>query len=510
MPTYIREETEGSPATTQRLPASGKNEAGNAQALPVASKADIALTAASQPALITRELERLTDFAMIMFHTERLLKTAPTSLNEVQSIPHVLQENMESDISVISTLPSAGPVNLIGQVFRASLDNADHVILHLGVDGAGVGLFVDDFESYANDAALQAVWVASDAVKTQVTLYTLAPHGGSQSMRINVTKTGSVGDTVTDTFAVQDWSAVDVVRFWARSDQLGDKIQLRVRVGDGTSSKSALVEAAAKDTWEEFSVNLAGMTNDGAFSPDMSAITMLEWEVTKAGKNGEWIVDDLSVEGDAGTARVRLFNVASASPGTLGSQVGTDQTIQLNNRFSDRYVADFGGAGVTIGNHYALVVDSLSASVDVTGLGDTKAGGGYYTNGVAFTSTDGGTTLTTQANDDLAFCVFGQTEGYLLGLRVRFNGDANGTQVTGFIENQPTEKLIYSFGHDIFAYGTEQTWFWPTAGLQSGSGAIYVAQGQKVELQVQWADNTPATELSLDYLFTHKPVSSWG
>lgn len=74
-------------------------------------------------------------------------------LNKAKVRPHAINEHVESSRSVIGTVSSG---NIVGQIFKASQDN----INQFGVTmESAAGVAIDNFESYANSAALQIEWV---------------------------------------------------------------------------------------------------------------------------------------------------------------------------------------------------------------------------------------------------------------------------------------------------------------------------------------------------------------
>ena len=97
-------------------------------------------------------------------------------LNIIRVRPQVLNEQQESSRTIQSTIASG---NIVGQVFKASQDNINGIALTLE---SAAGASIDDFESYADSAALQLVWVETTNVAT---LETTVVKSGSQSMKIN-------------------------------------------------------------------------------------------------------------------------------------------------------------------------------------------------------------------------------------------------------------------------------------------------------------------------------------
>ena len=84
----------------------------------------------------------------------------------------------------MNTLKVPGKSREQYQIFKASKDNISALMLTLE---SAQGIVIDDFESYVDNAALQAVWLESGALAT---LETVIVHSGIKAMSLPTSNTG--------------------------------------------------------------------------------------------------------------------------------------------------------------------------------------------------------------------------------------------------------------------------------------------------------------------------------
>ena len=96
-------------------------------------------------------------------------------LNKVVVYPRIGNEYCESSREIQGVVTAT---NIVGQIFKASKNNI--TALSLTLESAS-GILLDNFESYANDAAIQSVWVETGNVAS---VETTIVKSGSQAMSL--------------------------------------------------------------------------------------------------------------------------------------------------------------------------------------------------------------------------------------------------------------------------------------------------------------------------------------
>lgn len=148
------------------------------------------------------------------------------------------------------------------------------VIFNAIVAPAGAAtIIVDDFESYADEAALDAKWKPSSASQDDVipvTLDTSVVHSGSQSMRIdyNLGNDPFFGQTRLD-FPSQDWSTSSEVEFWYLGQDTNSQEILGLRFYSSFGSEIGRVQFPIEQTranvWTRGVLDLSNFTHGPAF-----------------------------------------------------------------------------------------------------------------------------------------------------------------------------------------------------------------------------------------------------
>ena len=101
------------------------------------------------------------------------------NLNKIRTRSRVLNEHAESSRVLQSTVTAT---NKVCQFFRSSKTNVNGLYLTLESGGAVV---FDNFNSYANDAALQAVWATTGGSYDAVLETTIIPDSSGSSMKLD-------------------------------------------------------------------------------------------------------------------------------------------------------------------------------------------------------------------------------------------------------------------------------------------------------------------------------------
>ena len=357
--------------------------------------------------------------------------------NEIEVIPVMFNEHAEP-ASTIQAVVGSGTI--VGQIFKASQDNINSLVLTLESQLGGVS-GVDIIEGYASDVALQSGWVGSTDLPVIENSLVSPNNGSTQSMKImldtllnTVTKTVSATDLTNAIFAL-DYMSTDNP----------DKVVVSFFVGDGTNTKSITLNGF-KDTWKNFSFLETSMMDDGVTTPNMAAITKIGFRVDleKIGKFG--YIDNVYVSTSAGQVELKLFDMGAIIPtsgvtplasGTQYSQLnGASSGITFDlspgkriisfNEFTaglERHKAS--NILLTPNNYYALTINYVDVNINVYGCDPADAianGEPFYNNGWAFTAASEAAAINQiSANNDLMFVV-GHTQTARI-LDVKISGD---------------------------------------------------------------------------------------
>lgn len=385
---------------------------------------------------------------------------AKGQLNKLRLRPQILNEHTESSREIQGTVDAS---TIVGQIFKASQDNINGLMITLESTG---GTVLDNFESYANDAALQIVWVK----------------GGTNEARLETTivKTGTKSMNLPLDVAADSWVKTAIATdytdytfgFDYYQDKEFDKAQVSLFIGDGVNTKSIQLPLI-KNIWSHFQINEKAMDEDGGGTTDITAITKIGFRVDKKeiGKNG--YVDNLVATPPPGEVELRLWDMGADIPisGITALDAGTQYTqlgdigfeevvgaasIYLSLKGGKRlYNIDEFVAGValeiptnevlTAGHYYGVTIHYVDTEVDVYGP-DSSFGINYYVNGYAFTAPDTATPLTqVGANSDLMFGILSVQDVYINTV-VKFFDAQPGVNATEFIfvedENMKITDLI--------------------------------------------------------------------
>ena len=148
-------------------------------------------------------------------------------LNKLRQRPQILNEHAESSREIQGVVASG---NIVGQVFKASQDNINGI--NLAMESAE-GVPFDDFEEYADTAALQVEWIASNAAKKAELNQTIV-HSGDKSMLLPAS--GVIDDDWKRDFTSTDFTGY-TGQFWMYAIDDYDTAKLRVFVEDSSNNE---------------------------------------------------------------------------------------------------------------------------------------------------------------------------------------------------------------------------------------------------------------------------------
>jgi hypothetical protein len=435
-------------------------------------------------------LDRYTEELTLAVRSPIVNKGGVTSL---VLTPRVHGEHMIVSSTTIAVAQQGGNTE-VAQVFRAVRSKFHSVGVRVGAETSPVHL--EDFESYADTAALKVAWVVSDAVNTDITLEEVIPGADTKSMSIDVSKNKSALDTVTNTFGAEDWSAVTDIGLLIRQDQPTTLNQVRIRIGDGVNTMSILVPVNAVDTWESRVISLTSFENDGVGDVDLSVVTTIEFEVESDGENGVILIDNVRAVGPPGTMTVAIHEVASEDPAALGALVVSAQ-VTLANVDDAFYLVDL-SADLTVGQYYAVVLNAP----DIATTALNVLGGTGYDAGDAYTSTDDGATLTRLVDTDMFFLTYWRSAGVVSMFSVDFDAEPGNGDIEIAIVNFTTGRIQRYLCHKL----TMLSGLLRDHALRDET----IREDEVVVLFLEDDVTSPASVVALTVEFSHEPINTAG
>ena len=369
-------------------------------------------------------------------------------LNKIGIQPRIGNEHVESSREIQGVVSNG---NIVGQIFRASKDNITALMFTLE---SAQGIVIDDFESYADNAALQAVWSASSALAT---LETVIVHGGVKAMSLPTTNTG---DEWERSSAPQDFTDFTGT-FNAYFSHSFAQQQIAVYIEDSIgNNKSFTIIQDGPGSWCDCAVNEKAMTENPGNSADtdITDITRIGFRVILKRTGGSVIIDDLASVPPPGDIEIKLWDMGDTKPisattsiddGTQYQQIGGAQaasyTLSLEGGKRLYHIEEFtAGANksiptnelLTINNYYIFELKWIDTDVSVYGP-DTSFNTDYYNSGFAFTAPDEATVITAIGQySDLMFGILSTQPAYIVKAAWRFNAAPNGgSSISVFIES---------------------------------------------------------------------------
>lgn len=355
-------------------------------------------------------------------------------LNKFRLRPQILNEHAESS-RVIQGVISSG--NIVGQIFKASHDNINGILLTLE---SAAGSTIDNFESYADSAALQVEWVKTGVL--EALLETTIVFSGTKSMNLRL---DNLADKWTNTIP-----SVDYTDFIFDFDYYQDIVSgitgatVAFFIGDGTNTKSIDLTVVDINVWQHFEIDENAMAvqaeDDTASPPNMAAITQIGFRVDNKRALANSYVDDLIAIPAPGEIELKLWNMGSAIPvdaitkindgaqftqlGDIGINGAGVASIKLPLHGGKRvYAVNSFVAGVALeiptnellilNNYYIITLNYVDTNVNVYGP-DSSFSIQYYNNGYAFTAPDEATAISAIGTyNDLMFGIFSTQDVYV-------------------------------------------------------------------------------------------------
>lgn len=350
--------------------------------------------------------------------------------NKISLRPQVVNEQNSFDAQVQGVVNSS---TIIGQSFRASQDNINGITLTL--EPATTGSSVEDFESYADSAALQAVWtqVGGTGVLAELETVIFSPNFSStKSMKLKLDKTASdwrrsIGSTdMTNSFITLDWF----------QDEDFSKAQGIFYVRDGMNLAFMNIPSGERNEWETFTWNVIDfnpLTNNPG-QIDFAAITEIGFRVKLERPDTFGYADNIRISTMPGSVDIKLWDFGASPPvassdsidngtqyttlGDLGippATIRSEINLQVNSGKTLYFINDFiagvaqeltGNNALTPNNYFLITINYVDTDVNVYGT-DTGQSKDFYVNGFAFSAPDEATSITALgANNDIQFNIF--------------------------------------------------------------------------------------------------------
>jgi hypothetical protein len=353
-------------------------------------------------------------------------------LNKYRIRPAVLNEHAESSRTAVAAV-TAG--NIVGQIFKASQDNINGIMLTLQSSQQQA---IDDFESYADSAALQAAWPVSPA-GNNATLETTIVQEGAKSMALPTIQTG---DEWEKTVAANYTDFTFDLKMRQTNTYAQQKIRFFIKDNAGNSKSFPLVSPAA-NSWNGFSVLEGSMVEDQVPETNPALIVAIGFRVEDPRAGSIAYIDDMEATPQPGSVGLKLWDmgptlpvdgVTSLDDGTQYTELG-DRGVNGGTVVAEVNFGLLGGkrlytirefaAGtaleipdntlLNVGNYYAITLHYVDTNLAV--FGPEAAWDDYYENGYSFTAPDEATAITaTGPNEDLMFGIFSTQPVYLRGL----------------------------------------------------------------------------------------------
>ena len=380
-------------------------------------------------------------------------------VNKYRLRPSILNEHVESSSSIVGTVNSS---TIVGQIFKASNDNINGLMLSLE---SAANTTIDTFETYADNAALQVEWVATDSSDKAV-LSTSVVKTGTKSM--NLPMSATVLDEWVNTISSTDYNDF-TFSFDFYQTKPYNLSNISFYIGDGTNTKSIPLVINDANSWVHFDIDensMAVTANDATgTTPTISTITKIGFRLNKSSPTTNAYIDNLVATASPGQIELKLWDMGDTMPtastdalddgtqydeiGDRGSGGGTVATSCILNLLGGKklYTIKTFIAGValenasntilTVGNYYAITLHYVDTNISVYGP-NASLGYNYYKNGYAFTAPDTSTAITAIGlNSDLMFGVLSTQDVYINKL-YRFYDAAPGNNSTelSFIEDK--------------------------------------------------------------------------
>ncbi len=359
--------------------------------------------------------------------------------------PQIINEHCESQ----GTVQDIIDVNtIVGQSFKASQNNINGIVITLE---SAAGVVVDDFESYADSAALRVQWPVTGT--QDANLETTIIHSGSKSMNLPM---DTLNDEWADTFATTDYTGYTFDLDYYQDKEF-NKAKMSFFLEDSsTNTASIQLILVNKDQWEHFEINVGALSDDGA-ATDLTDIIKIGFRVDDKEGGKQAYVDNLIGVPSPGEIDVKLWDYGATPPVAASNTINSAaQYTELGDRGKNggaiassitlslvggkrQYQLDGFVAGVakeksantllTVDNYYAITLHYVDTDVNVYG---SSGSSDHYINGYSFTAPNVSTPITAVgADQDCMFIIYSTQDVYIINSFWTFFTDINTPATTG-------------------------------------------------------------------------------
>lgn len=445
-------------------------------------------------------------------------------INNFRLRPTIVNEHVETAREVQAVVNAS---TIVGQIFKASQDNINGITLTLQ---SAAGEDFDDFESYADSAALQAAWLASNASFLALLEQTIVSPNNDSTKSMN-----TPGDAVEgDEWKKSTGGGVDFTGytgnfdFYATNTYAQSKMRVFVEDSLGNTNSAPIVQQDV-NSWERKSFPIETLVADDVTPADITDIDFIGFRLEDRRINSEFYFDNLESIPEPGNLSVELWDMGETMPqgGVTSIDDGTQYTelgdigfngggvvstvnIELVGGKRQYFVRDF-VAGVAleipsntllnVDHYYAIVLKYVDTDVSVYGA-NTSFETVYYNNGYAFTAPDVSTAITKLGQyNDLQFAVFSTGDVYLNTLIKSYDDvPGNDSRESVYIENKDMhiESIIANESkpdQNLIAEFRDRTHPFPKGGKF------------EVNLSDDAGDNTTQVTVLIGYIFEPQEVN---
>ncbi len=249
--------------------------------------------------------------------------------NYLQQRPKILFAACEEDDHVVGTVTAS---NMIIQNFQTNRDNINSFYFTAASGKAQTELDDLDIATYANDAALQAVWIkgGTDSAVRELTI--VAP-GSDMSMKLDCSKSDGDWYALLSALPISS-SPVDfskgIMSLKFRQTVEFSQLKINFYIKDGLGNKSSVllvVQNGDINKWLTLNLPINSFTSDTP--ADVEDIVGIGFEVVDKENNGFVYVDDVSYKISTGSIRIKLWDWGSNKPIAGSSKL--DDATQYND-----------------------------------------------------------------------------------------------------------------------------------------------------------------------------------
>lgn len=430
-------------------------------------------------------------------------------LNKVRVRPAIINEQVESSREIQGVVDVS---TIVGQIFKASQDNINGILLTLE---SAEGEALDNFESYADSAALQLVWVKGGT--NEATLEETIVESGDKSMKLPGT---TLNDDWVDTIASKDYTDY-TFEFDFRQTNLNSQLKYEFTLSDGTDTLSILIAPGVTNEWQHFEVDINAMTDDA--TTNKAAITKIGFRVIDIHPAGIGYIDNLIATPPPGCIGLKLWDMGATIPETAVTSIddGTqyeelgDRGLGSGSVVSEIVLPMIGGkrlysvknfiAGVALeipsntvlipGNYYILTLNYVDTDVSVYGA-DSSLSIQYYNSGYAFTVADEATAITAIGEfNDCMFAILSTQDVFVNTLLKFYDALPNGLARESVFVEDKNMLIIGMILNDVQAQQFQE--------LEFRDRVFPMPKGSKFEIYYNddFTDSVTKSTLLIGYMY---------